>query len=1141
MKFRFLIILFFYLGGTQLAAQNRLEELRIEAAQISKSQAQLALDYSIKNNVPLVSRDENGNLVLLIGVTENGIPLFETTDNAGAAITTGVPALQEGGGLGLNLQGEGVSLAIWDGGIVDDHIEFDNRILSREGTEEDGHATHVMGTILAKGINSAAKGMAPNASAFSFDFSNDTPEMLGLARPDQSSVILSNHSYGLVTGWRFNGGWQWFGDASISNQEDYNFGFYSSAARQWDQLAFNAPYYLIVKSAGNDRSDTGSGNFPPDCNGGSGYDCISDKSVAKNILTVGAVNKVLNYQGPASVVMSSFSGWGPTDDGRIKPDLVAAGVGLFSTTSSTTNNQYGTSNGTSMSAPNATGSLVLLQELNKNLTGGQYMRAATLKGLAIHTAKEAGLTPGPDYQFGWGVLDVEAAARLMLNQDNQNIYILEDVLAGGSTYELNLQPKENTKITATIVWTDPAGTPVGAALDPTNIMLVNDLDLRITDDAGNIQFPWILNPANPSEPAAKGDNIRDNVEKIEFDTPEPRGYKIVINHKGALNGGSQAFSLIVEYTSLNDPRQALYWIGEDGNWGDGVNWSLTSGGIPAGIIPGEQDRVIVDENSFSSAGQQIAFTNDAWCHSLTWLTKNESGILLNNNTLSIGAGLNVSSINFSVGNEGIIEFTGQNETANKLTLSSSDMSKAKLIFDGLEKSWEVIGTPTMGSISVLAGELSLRDIEISVDQILMQSAEICRLDIRGAALLNVKLLSLTGSNINLISSSSSFIRSFSQESSALNFGTMDYSGAIQMIGSGSLNGTGNLFDVFLSGAIEILGNNKFEELEIESGSEIVLLSGTTTVITEMTAIHASESNRTIIRSNNSAPATIRGDGHFKLCFDYLDISDVNIAGDAVINAGLNSLLTNTSNWLQNNCEDVLFPDFDFNFTCIGALTDFADKTSGIVTGWEWDFGDPASGDINSMIQNPFHIFSSEGTYSVTLTASNSAESRSYTQEVLIGANPIPANNIVPNNDQLFSFKSAESYLWYRDGLPINDSNNRSYTHQGEPGAYFVVTTVSNCNLPSSVYLISGLHSEIADQQFFRIYPNPANYELTIDVDEVDIKNTELEIISALGMRMVHFQVFQKRNVVDVSGFPEGIYFLTLKTSSGTSTKKIIVH
>ncbi len=110
----------------------------------------------------------------------------------------------------------------------------------------------------------------------------------------------------------------WRGDVSISTTTDYRFGFYDSRAAQYDAIAYNAPYYTIVKAAGNDRGESGGGPQGPD-GGVNGFDCIPTESVAKNIITVGAVQNVANYTQPSDVLMTSFSSWGPTDDGRIKP------------------------------------------------------------------------------------------------------------------------------------------------------------------------------------------------------------------------------------------------------------------------------------------------------------------------------------------------------------------------------------------------------------------------------------------------------------------------------------------------------------------------------------------------------------------------------------------------------------------------------------------------------------------------------------------------------------------------------------------------------------------------------------------------------------------------------------------------------
>src|SRR5262249_32640354 len=138
------------------------------------------------------------------------------------------------------------------------------------------------------------------------------------------------------------------------------------------------------------------------------FDCLASYTCAKNILTVGAVTKINNndnlnngWTQVSDVQLASFSGCGPTDDGRIKPDVVGCGVFIFSSISDSAK-AYGYLSGTSMATPNVSGSLLLVQQHFNNLKG-RFMRSSTLKGLAIHTADEAG-NAGPDYSFGWGLI-----------------------------------------------------------------------------------------------------------------------------------------------------------------------------------------------------------------------------------------------------------------------------------------------------------------------------------------------------------------------------------------------------------------------------------------------------------------------------------------------------------------------------------------------------------------------------------------------------------------------------------------------------------------------------------------------------------------------------------------------------------------
>ena len=544
------------------------EQSVLLAQQISESKSK-AFAQAKEKGWPTFQVTSRGDVISLQGVDDLGMPIYYITQNNSiAAATTNTNKLYAGGSLGLNLSGSTVGngkIAIWDGGaILTDHIEFSNRILKKDNaTSVSSHATHVAGTMIAAGIYAPAKGMAfALPQLLAFDFNSDISEMSANA----ASLLISNHSYGSIAGWLYNDDvaparWEFWGAATAN--EDFKFGYYNADASNWDMICFNAPYYLPVKSAGNNRNENGpavgepyyrynasgvmasAGNRPTGIYSNDGYDIISTYGNAKNILTVGAISP-LPY-GPtstSSIQITSFSSWGPTDDGRIKPDIVGDGSNVTSTTSSSTT-AYATLSGTSMATPNISGSLVLLQELYSQKNNGAFMRSATLKALVLGTATEAGANPGPDYIYGWGLLNAEEAAKAILNKGTKSI-IVENTLAQGANQTLNVTASGNGPLIVTICWTDPPATAVASAiaLDNPIARLINDLDLRVND--GTTTFsPWVLDPANPAAAATTGDNFRDNVEQVYIANATPgKNYTITINHKRTLQNNQQAYAIV---------------------------------------------------------------------------------------------------------------------------------------------------------------------------------------------------------------------------------------------------------------------------------------------------------------------------------------------------------------------------------------------------------------------------------------------------------------------------------------------------------------------------------------------------------------------------------------------------------------------
>ena len=142
--------------------------------------------------------------------------------------------------------------------------------------------------------------------------------------------------------------------------------------------------------------------------------------------------------------------------------------------------------------------------------------------------------------------------------------------------------------------------------------------------------------------------------------------------------------------------------------------------------------------------------------------------------------------------------------------------------------------------------------------------------------------------------------------------------------------------------------------------------------------------------------------------------------------------------------------------CEGSPVSFNSTTStipaasGTITGWTWDFGDPASGAANtSALQNPSHTFSGWGTYNVKLyvTTSNGCRSTVRTIPVLVNPLPIPdfsfpASSCLPSATVAFN-SSASS---------IPDGTQSSFTYLwnfGDPGSGALNTSTSSS--PSHIY------------------------------------------------------------------------------------------
>lgn len=480
------------------------------------------------------------------------------------------------------------------------HQELEGKVSVWDGStpgNDQNHATHVAGTLVSRGINSNTLGMAPEASVASFKSSTAGTYMAahGAVGPNTTGIHLSNHSYGVTRGWRYDGGWQWNGEYDPNDpQEEFyddSFGRYNGRSELWDQISYDAPYYLIFVSAGNGRENvpnTGDSwtypdnfstitvpSYDPNTHPRSnryykhdgtgfddkGYDTMEGGGIAKNAIAVGSSDEGVlgGVRDPGSATAQGYSCRGPADDGRIKPDIHANGTGLTSSiaSSDTATASYG---GTSMSSPNVCGSAALLIDYYGTRFPAQAMRASTLKALILHTADDRG-KDGPDYKYGWGIMNTKSAADVIkLHADgNGGAHMLESVINDTTTTSEThtFDWDGSSPLRVSLCWTDPARESFDDH-DERTPALVNDLNLKVTGPGGT-HYPYVMpyvgdwSNAKLETTATTGVNNVDPIEQVYLASPAAGTYTITVDYAGGLTYDEQVYSLIVSGTTYSAP------------------------------------------------------------------------------------------------------------------------------------------------------------------------------------------------------------------------------------------------------------------------------------------------------------------------------------------------------------------------------------------------------------------------------------------------------------------------------------------------------------------------------------------------------------------------------------------------------------
>lgn len=519
-------------------------------------------------------------------------PPADTINNVNAAALSDVDDIQSAP---YNLTGTNINVMVRDGGSIALHSDFGSptRITIVDSTTYSEHATHVAGTIGGSGAgNSSAKGMAVETHIYSYTYGGSAAPEMEDANTTYG-VRLSNHSYGHTIGW----------NDSTWNSNTNLFGDYSTYSDDWDEVIRNLDL-IVMKSAGNDRNDDGTGNPHDGTLGGDGdyYDCMEDRACAKNVMAVGAVTD--------SGAMTSFSNYGPCDDGRIKPDIVANGYAMTSTISTDT---YGSKSGTSMSSPTMCGMTALLMEQYADSNSGADLPADLCKALYINTAEDLGRT-GPDYAFGWGLAKAQAAADVIRNYDSitNRLYIMDTATENiTNSYQLYI-PSSMDTVTVTIVWMDEPGNP--SVVDA----LVNDINISLVEPNGSTThdpfvMPFASGTGNFTNEAVTGVNEWDNIEQIKVANPTAGFWTLNVEGYN-MPGYTQDFAVVTSEGSIfYDDASILLSTNELVVPEGGTNtFAIHLSAEPIAAKTVSVTRISGDTDLSVSAGATLTFTTSNW-------------------------------------------------------------------------------------------------------------------------------------------------------------------------------------------------------------------------------------------------------------------------------------------------------------------------------------------------------------------------------------------------------------------------------------------------------------------------------------------------------------------------------------------------
>ncbi|MDF1697203.1 MAG: PKD domain-containing protein [Saprospiraceae bacterium] len=231
-------------------------------------------------------------------------------------------------------------------------------------------------------------------------------------------------------------------------------------------------------------------------------------------------------------------------------------------------------------------------------------------------------------------------------------------------------------------------------------------------------------------------------------------------------------------------------------------------------------------------------------------------------------------------------------------------------------------------------------------------------------------------------------------------------------------------------------------------------------------------------------------------------------------------------------------------TCVDSEVQIFDNSLNAETKMWTLFGaNPDSSEEDS----PIVTYEAEGTYTIMLTVSNQYGESTKNFIDVVTVIGLPSATFTGNqSDNVIDFSSdvnnVTSYAWdFGDGNTSTEENP-SHTFL-ENGIYEVTLVVSNeCGdftVTETFSIISNSVTE-AELQQVNIYPNPAQVQLNIELDNFESDKIQLQVLDIHG-KLIATDSFNSSNyMIDVSNYVGGTYMIRLKSGDVSYYKKVVI-